>query len=258
MEPSDDEMLQQMKRANRKPIYIVLGLVAIGIVGSGLFVLSNFSGAKSSLESQGYTDVHVKLTGPITFAFDAKRGTSSCSGTITRMPGSSSTQELCFDTTPSPSAAPKAVPLTNRQQVEATLKTNFGKRGFDGFVCPDIADTDATAVCTATAKSNGASLAVTATVTKHDADGTWGAWEMKPAQPVELGSDLVTDLSPDITSAVLKRYAKATVELDCGTGPVVFTDNKAKCKATLRNPDKTIDLLLTRQDTSTNWSLKEL
>lgn len=259
MQPADDDMVRQMKRANRKPIFIVLGLLAAAVVASGVFVLSNFSGARSALVAQGYSDVHVKLTGPITFSFDAKRGTSSCSGTVTRMPWSTSIQELCFDTAPpTPSAPPRAAPLTNRQQVEATLSTNYTKRGFDGFVCPEIADGDATAACTVTAKSNGASVVVTATVTKHDTDGTWGEWEMKPAQPVELGSQLVTELSPAITTAVQKRYPKATLEIDCGPGPVVFADNKATCKAVLHDPNKTTDLLLTHKGTSTNWSLKGL
>ncbi len=102
-------------RPSRTPLLVALGVVAALVLGSGLWVLKSWASVRADLEADGYASPKVTFKGPFSYAFRATKGTSSCSGTITRYPGGGSTEETCFDTTPAPPAAP---PTSNRVELE--------------------------------------------------------------------------------------------------------------------------------------------
>jgi hypothetical protein len=93
---NDDTDIRAMKSANRKGLLIgllvVLGIAALG----GVYVLAGRASVKATLEADGYTNVDVKMNSPLEYGFTAQKGASTCGGTVTRVPGSTSRQETCF------------------------------------------------------------------------------------------------------------------------------------------------------------------
>ena len=95
---TDDADIRAMKAAKMRPL--LYGLAGFGglVAACGLYVLTGVSSVRSSLEQEGYTDVNVKMNGPLDYGFTAKKGGATCGGTVTRMPFSTSRQEMCFET----------------------------------------------------------------------------------------------------------------------------------------------------------------
>jgi len=93
---NDDDDIRAMRRANRQPMLIGLAVLVAVIALGGVYVLAGKSAVKSSLESDGYTNVDVKMHNAFEYGFTAQKGAATCGGTVTRMPGSSSRQESCF------------------------------------------------------------------------------------------------------------------------------------------------------------------
>lgn len=222
--PPDDveAMARAMKRANRTPIFVVLAIVGAIVVGGGMWVLRSFVSARGELEEQGYANAKVTFHGPFAFGFTGTKGTSTCSGTMTRYPGSSSIEETCFDSSPPPPVTKSPPPMSNRQQLEASLERKFGKFGFDKFTCPEIADADATATCTL-ASASGVSMPAKVERTKSDTDGSWATWTTTLASTVTNADTLSSGLTKSVmASAKGKRHTGITV--DCGKGPVIVDD----------------------------------
>jgi hypothetical protein len=91
-----DADVAAMKRANRKPLYITAGVIVAIAVWLGLQVLSGASAVRKSLEADGYTDIDVKTNGLFDFGYTAKKGNSTCGGSVTRLPFSTSKSEVCM------------------------------------------------------------------------------------------------------------------------------------------------------------------
>lgn len=253
--PDDfDAMARAMKRSSRAPLWIalavVIGLPALG----GLWTLKSFAAARDDLEADGYTNPKVKIKGPFTFSFSATKGTSTCSGTITRYPGSSSREELCFDESPKAATPP---PPSNREQVEGSLRKNYGKRGFDDFSCPEIANADEKASCTISAK-NGLRVTVPVERTKVDADGSWLAWSSTLPAGIASGEELAADLTQSMGKTIKKKHDGLAV--DCGKGPVMFQDGKLTCDVTTsdKTPVHTKARLTLNQDGGYRWAVDGL
>jgi hypothetical protein len=257
MPDNDDALLRQMKRGNRTPLYVVLAIAAGSLFATGSFVVRNYFGVRSDLSEKGYKDLKVKFVGPFTFGFTGTKGSSECGGTITRYPFSGSEDETCFDTTP---REPPPPPLTNRQEVEGSIKKNYAKRGFDHFTCPDIADADTKVTCKVTAP-NGCSVDVNVERTKVGSRGEWSEWSSSPATPIVDGEKLDADLMPLILDAVKARRPKLELDIDCGKGPIVFVDGKLTCQLVTHDPKPLhTTVLLTMKDDKGgyNWSVKGL
>lgn len=216
-------------RSSLGPVLIALGVVAAIVFGSGFLVLKSWAAARSDLVDDGYTSPKLTFHGPFTYGFTATKGSSSCSGTITRYPGSSSRQETCFEMT---GTAPPPPVLTNRQQVEKSLEKNYAKYAFTAFTCPEIADADTKVTCKLAAES--ASVTVSVERTASDTDGTWGKWTSSLDETVGNGSEMSDDLTKSVSETAKAKHPSG-VDVDCGKGPVVFTDGKATCKFTTRD-----------------------
>jgi hypothetical protein len=212
------------------PGLIALGVVALLVLVPGLWVLKSWATVRSDLEADGYASPKVTFKGPFTFAFTAMKGASSCSGTVTRFPGSSSREEMCYEPTP---IVPPAPVLTNRQEVEKSLEKNYAKFAFTKCTCPEIADADTKTSCTL-AGDNGASVTAQVERTKVDTDGTWGEWSTTLDAPVGKGEDLSADLTKSVGDTAKAKHPSG-VDVDCGAGPVVFSGGKATCTFTTRD-----------------------
>jgi hypothetical protein len=233
--PDDDPDLRALKKSKRAPIFITLGvLVAIPILGAA-YVARGYMAVRADLEGQGYTAIELKLHGPFTFGFSGTKGTTSCSGTITRVPFSTSTQEICFDLTPKTPAAPP--PPSNRESVEASLVEKYNAMlGFDHASCPEIANADTTAACTLSA-SNGASVVANVSRTAAGTAGDWTSWHVVLGRQVENAEKLAANTSKAVAESVKKRHPNIVIDLDCGKGPIVFTtDKKVTCTAVSEDP----------------------
>ena len=246
-EPEDpDQAVREARRANRKPLFIGLGVVVAIVVAVLVYVKMGESAARSALADKGYTDIKLESTGMMSWKYEATKGAATCSGTVSRSLGSISTQESCITREVKKSRS-------TREQIEGHFAEDFGKYGFDTFTCPDI-DKQAEASCTISAK-NGAKATVTATATERNDDGTWAAWHTH--HPV-LSSveEMKSKLTKGLTAALVAKYPKATFDYDCGSGPIVFDDdNKFSCKLRMQNPDKSPTLHLTSSDDGMAWTV---
>lgn len=248
--PDDAALLREMKRTNKTPLFIGLGVIALILVGSGLWVLSGFAAVRSTMKENGYTNLKVSVKGPFTYSFSGRKGTSTCAGTVTRFPGSVSTEEFCVaDLISTP-------PPNNRAEVEGSLKRNYEKDAFDTYSCPDIQSYDQSVTCIVSA-SNGASVEVRVDRKTLDTDGSWGTWSMEPKSPVANAEKVAADLKPDLQKALQKKRPGATLDVDCGKGPLVFVDNKASCKVMTHEakPKDTTVAIELDKDRNFKWTI---
>ncbi len=91
----DDPEILAMQKAQRKKKLTTIGIVVGVLVVGALGVFPMGSSVQSALEADGYSNVEVKRDGAFSFTFTAKKGDSSCSGSVTKMPGSTSSSEFC-------------------------------------------------------------------------------------------------------------------------------------------------------------------
>jgi hypothetical protein len=232
----DAEMARAMKRGGGRRAFLIIGLIVAGGAGAvGLYALRAKSEVQAELEGQGYGAVWVKMKDPFTFSFDAKKGTSQCSGTISRTPFSSKREEMCFDTSPPPPKAPSPPTLSNREQLQLSLKTSYEKYGFDKFVCPDVANADEKVACTVSGPG-GASAPINASLKTHDTDGSWATWSWNAPPPEFINrNDFATDVKKTLEAA---QPNKRTLDVDCGTGPLILNGDPLTCKVSTATPPK--------------------
>lgn len=227
--PNDDDEIRAMKRANRTPIFVTLAVIGAVIVGCGLWFLRSYTSARSDLEAMGYTDVKVELHGPFNFGFSGTKDGMSCGGTMTRYPGSSSIQEMCFDATPAPKAPP---PPSNRESIEKSLREHTSDLGFETATCPEIANADTKVTCKVGA-STGVSVDAEVTRTEVGTAGDWNAWHIEFANEIENADKLGAKLAKAVAASVAKRHPGLVLDVDCGKGPLVFTrTTQITCHAT--------------------------
>jgi hypothetical protein len=91
-----DEEIQALRASRKRPLVIGLGAVVALVAASVLYVLAGASSVRSSLTSDGYTDVEVKTNGLFEYGFTARKAGATCGGTVTRTPVSTTREETCF------------------------------------------------------------------------------------------------------------------------------------------------------------------
>ncbi|MDI1450956.1 hypothetical protein [Polyangium sp. 6x1] len=85
--------LQQAAAAKRrKTLLIVVGAILVVPLYWGM----GFSSVRASLVEEGYTDLQVKPLGLFEWSFEGKKGASTCSGAVTRLPFSTSKNTFCY------------------------------------------------------------------------------------------------------------------------------------------------------------------
>ena len=225
-------------------------IVAI-VAGVFIYIKIGESAVRSALADKGYTDIKLDSTGMMSWKFEAKKGANTnCTGTVSRSPGSISTEESCITTETNKER-------TLREQIESAFSNDYGKDGFDTYTCPEVVDKQDKVECTVSAK-NGAKATVEVTVTERHDDGSWAAWHTH--HPFFTSSDEIkSKLTKEINDALVAKFPKATFELDCGSGAIAFdVDNKFSCKMTMHNPDKTPMLNLSYTDQGMSWKVDGL
>ncbi len=85
--------VEAFKKANRRPLWIGLGVVVTALGLAGGYSVSQGGAVRSDLERDGYTSVMIKVQGPFEYAFSGATASSQCSGRVTRMPFSSSSDD---------------------------------------------------------------------------------------------------------------------------------------------------------------------
>ena len=94
--PDDDPDIVALKRANRRPYFIALGVAGLVVLWVLVKLVTGKAEVRSSLEEQGFTDVELHMNGVFDYGFTAKKGDSTCGGSVTKLPFSSSQQFSCF------------------------------------------------------------------------------------------------------------------------------------------------------------------
>jgi hypothetical protein len=259
-DPSAEEMARAMKQSRKTPIIIVFAALGAIAVSGGLYVLSGRSAVAAQLQDRGLTDVHVTVEGPFSFSFTGKRGESVCTGSVHRVPFSTSVNEGCETFSTAPAPAPRPPRKTTREELEASLRKNYSDSGFDKFSCGEVGTEDV-AMCSMSAGSDPP-LTVSASVTSRDTDGSWSKWEFKPARTFLTRTDFAKQLEQEIHDAWKKKGREVTLAVDCGTGgPVIFGDEPFECSAT--SPDRPgahgkISLKFGSQEGGYSWKLTGL
>ncbi len=206
MQPSPeadvDAMVRDMKRANRKPLLIGLGVLASIGLSFGLYVLNGRSAAASELARRGYSQTAIKMRGPFTWAFTGQKGTAQCGGTFERILFSTSISESCFDISP----AKVTKPARPEHEILADgLRAQLSSLSVVATHCAAI-DPGATKT-TCTVEGPGGP-AIEVLVAKSGGD-----WKMDRPARILSRATLAESLSKE-----LQEKAKTPIAVDCGLG----------------------------------------
>lgn len=236
-----DPDIQAMKRANRKPLWITLAVLAGGAASFGLWVLSGLGSVRSTLEAEGHTEIEVKIKTPFEFGYTSKKGTLSCGGSITRLPGSTQRTGSCFGVT-----APEPKPKPERPQGEVIaewLRTRFPKLPVSDAHCPVIAPGVTKATCTLESDA-GAPLEL---AMEREGD----VWSIKKPARILARATFADSLGEDVGKKI-----KAQVAVDCGSGLFGYSEGeKLTCSATRKGAKKAGSVEITfAGDGSYKWS----
>ncbi len=94
----DDPEIAAIGKAQRNQKLKRLGIVVAVLVVAAVAIMPSGGSVASALEADGYSDVTVSRKGVFSFTYKAKKGAADCSGSVTKMPGSSSRSGSCFTT----------------------------------------------------------------------------------------------------------------------------------------------------------------
>jgi len=205
------ESLRGAKRAKRMPLIVMgVALAAIGVT-STLYIAIGRWAVSGELGQRGYTDLDVHRTRPFTYAFSGKKGeTTRCFGSFTRMPFSTSMNEICSNITV---AAPTPPPPPMRERLERSLREHYTQTGFERFQCHDVGPSDTTVACTMSA-SNGTSMPVSIEQTKAGEGGHWEAWTMNLPAPALNADVWGPRLSKEVTDTLHAKGRKLAVDIE--------------------------------------------
>lgn len=225
-----DQMVRDMKRANRRPLLIAAG-VAFAVVGlCGLYVLSGTSATSEELARRGYTDTVVTRKGVLAFAFNGTKGTARCSGTFERSPGSTSFLESCFDVKP---AAAERPPVPENERLERGLRAQLASLAITGAHCAVIEPDAAKTTCTIEAAS-GPPLDLVFTKASDE-------WQQDRPERVLQRATLAETVSKE-----LEEKVKAKVTVSCGEGLYGYGPGDAlSCTAQRRGVKKPGSIVVT-------------
>src|SRR5277367_5360294 len=200
---TDDPDIAALKKANRRPLWVALGVVAGTLGAVGLWVLQGIGAVRAELEGNGYTDVVVKMTGPFDYSIAYTNRGSTCSGHYTRLPFSKSQTGMCFESdtkTPPPPARPENEVLAD------DLRPRFQSLPVTDVRCVKIEPGAQHVTCTLTGDA-GAPLDL---ALEKSGDGSW---EIKSPRRVGSRATLAAELAEDIP-----KKTKHPVDVDCGSG----------------------------------------
>ncbi len=206
-----DPDVEAFKKSNRRPLWLGLGVVVATLGLAGGYSVSQGGAVRRDLERDGYTNVTIKVKGPFEYEFSGTKASSQCSGHVTRMPFSSSSNELCAST--APPAPPKPPPRPQAEVLAENLKKLFSDRGLPVTAhCPEVAK-DAVKLTCSVAMESGTPLDL-----ELGKDG--GDWSVK--RPTQIISR--ARMSGDISKELEGKF-KSPVAVDCGAGLLGYEAN---------------------------------
>jgi hypothetical protein len=218
-----DPEIEALKRANRRPLWVGLGVVGGAVVAAGLWVSGGAGAVRAALEADGHTDVEVKLVSPFEYGYQSKKGSMVCGGYFRRLPFSTSHQGSCFGAGPRPKTAPAR---PQNEVLAEQLRTRFPKLPITGARCPKIEAGAKLVTCTLEADA-GAPLDL-------ELENSDGEWKIKSPQRI-----LTRATFADALAEELHRKAGAPVAVDCGAGLFGYSENDhLTCTATRKNAKK--------------------
>lgn len=91
----DDPEIKAIATAQRNKRLKTVGIVVAVIVVAALTILPSGSAVSAQLESDGHENVELERDGIFDFKYKSKKGGQSCSGRVTKMPGSSTQSGMC-------------------------------------------------------------------------------------------------------------------------------------------------------------------
>lgn len=237
-----DPDIAALRRANRRPLWIGVAVVAGTILLAGLWVVRGAAAVRADLEAEGHTDVEVKIKGPFEFSYDAKRGSMVCGGHVTRLPFSTSKSGSCFGTQGPAVGAKPALP--ENEELAGNLRTQFPSLPVSMVRCAPIPPAAAEATCTLES-DGGTPLEV-----KLERGG--GQWTIK--SPERILSRVVLG---EALAKELQEKVKAPVAVDCGTGLFGYADkDKLGCTARRQTAKKDGSLEVTFAGEGYTWTAK--
>lgn len=100
-DPDITALEQAAAKARKKKLLIAAGVILL----VPLYWAKGFLDVRSSLAEDGYTDLSVSPSGLFDWKFEGKKGASTCSGNVTRLPFSTSKSAFCHSIDPSGKAS---------------------------------------------------------------------------------------------------------------------------------------------------------
>lgn len=231
-----------MKKRSMKPLLVVVG-VLVGVPALlGLNVLKVRGDVASDLREKGYTDVKLKLNGLFSWGFEGTKGTSKCSGTIEKMPGSTTTSEFCADMSP-PKTADVPPPRPQHEILQEGLRKELAPLHADGVKCDPIGPDDVKAHCSAWGRTG---KPIDVSVAKKGDD-----WVIESPEKIVDRATLASEIVPE-----LDAKTKAKMTIDCGEGLFGHKAGDTLTCSTVREGAKTPPgkLVVTFRDKGYEWS----
>lgn len=233
-----DPDIQALKKANRRPLWIGLGVVGGAVACFGLWVLGGASAVHRALEADGHTEIEVKMRSPFDYGYTSKKGAMICGGSFTRLPFSTSQSGTCMGT-----AEAKPTPARPQHEVLAeSLRAQFPTLPVVDARCATI-EPGASKVTCALESDAGAPLEIA--LEKDGSD-----WKIKSPESILARAALSDTLAEE-----LGQKAKAEVSVDCGAGLFGYSGGEhLTCTATRKGAKKAGSLEITfAADGSYTW-----
>jgi len=91
----DDPEIQEIRTKQRQATMKKVGIAAVVIIAATVAVIPTGGSVASMLAEKGHTDVEIERKGVFSFGFRSVQGEATCSGTVTKMPGSVRQSQMC-------------------------------------------------------------------------------------------------------------------------------------------------------------------
>lgn len=218
-----DPDIAAMKKANRRPLWVGLGVVGAAVALSGSWVAGGAGAVRAALEAEGHTDIEVKITSPFDYGYTSKKRDMACGGTFTRLPFSTSRQGGCFGGAVEPPPKPAR---PEHETLAERLGKQFPSLPVSGARCDRI-DPGAKQMRCSLESDAGAPLDVVL-------ERSEGDWKIKSPERIVPRTKLAETLAEE-----LQQKVKAPVAVDCGVGLFGYAENDhLSCSATRKGAKK--------------------
>lgn len=91
----DDPEIREIRATQRRATLKKVGIAAVVVIAAMVAVIPTGGSVASMLEEKGHTDVDIERKGVFSFGFRSVQGEATCSGTVTKMPGSVRQSQMC-------------------------------------------------------------------------------------------------------------------------------------------------------------------